>query len=172
MPVRKEDGKGWRVSNFALLFFVFKWHGSEGVKTAIAGSPGCWVMIRHCRNAATRGREREIYGCVWETKQWQCPDNRRDSQRLWHDIWLKMFIIHSFYLAPFSAPQQTHCGLVKCDSEWLTASFYSAFFIFICTEVDYWWRCLVFALLVPRETAAVSAQVLCTPFNRAPVYNV
>ena len=26
--------------------------------------------------------------------------------------------------------------------------------------------------LVPRETAAVSAQVLCTPFNGAPVYSV
>jgi len=73
------------------------------------------------------GEEREIYGCVWETKQWRCPDNRRDSQRLWRDIWLNMFIIHSFYLAPFSAPQQTHCGLVKCDSEWVTASFYSSF---------------------------------------------
>ena len=32
-------------------------------------------------------------------------------------------------------------------------------------------RCLV-AWLVPRETAAVSAQVLCIPYIYAPVYNV
>ena len=62
--------------------------------------------------------------------QWQCPDNSRDSQRLWRDIWLNMFIIHSFYLAPFSALQQTHCVHVKCDSEWVTASFYSAFYFY------------------------------------------
>ena len=30
-------------------------------------------------------------------------------------------------------------------------------------------RCLVVTWLVPRKTAAVSAQVLCTPYNHAPV---
>ena len=33
MPERKRRQKGLRVSNFALLLVVFKWHhGSEGVK--------------------------------------------------------------------------------------------------------------------------------------------
>ena len=45
--------------------------------------------------------------------------------------------IHRFYIALFSALEQTHCA----------------------------------AWLVPRGTAAVSAQVLCTPFNHAPVYS-
>ena len=31
--------------------------------------------------------------------------------------------------------------------------------------------CFVVTWLVPRETAAVSAHVLCTPHNHAPVYN-
>ena len=31
---------------------------------------------------------------------------------------------------------------------------------------------MVVARLVPREAAAVSAHVLCTPYNRAPVYCV
>ena len=31
-------------------------------------------------------------------------------------------------------------------------------------------RCLNVTWLVPRETAAVSAQLLCTPYNDAPVY--
>ena len=31
---------------------------------------------------------------------------------------------------------------------------------------------LVVTWLVPRETAAVSAHVLCTPYNHAPVYSV
>ena len=34
----------------------------------------------------------------------------------------------------------------------------------------YWQRSLVVAWLMPRETAAVSAQVLCTPFNHTPVF--
>ena len=33
-------------------------------------------------------------------------------------------------------------------------------------------RCLVATWLVPRETNAVSAHVLCTPFNHEPVYSV
>ena len=42
----------------------------------------------------------------------------------------------------------------------------------ISTEVVYWQNYLVVAWLVSRETAAISAQVLCTPFNHAPVYSV
>ena len=39
------------------------------------------------------------------------------------------------------------------------------------TEVVYWQRCLPVAWLVPRETAAVSAPVLCTPFSHAPFHS-
>ena len=41
--------------------------------------------------------------------------------------------------------------------------------ILTSTLVVYWQRSLVVAWLMPRETAAVSAQVLCTPFNHTPV---
>ena len=37
----------------------------------------------------------------------------------------------------------------------------------------YWQRYLVLVWLVPRETAAVPAEILCTPLNYAPaVYSV
>ena len=36
----------------------------------------------------------------------------------------------------------------------------------------YWQCCLVVAWLVPRETAAISAQILCAPCNYAPIYSV
>ena len=60
-------------------------------------------------------------------------------------------------IAIFSASEQTHCVLVVCDSEWVTVA-----------EVVYLQRCLVVTQLVPRETAAVSAHVVCTPYSHAP----
>ena len=56
--------------------------------------------------------------------------------------------------------------------------FFFPFFIFFIAhffksnEVVYWQCYLVVTWLVLRETAAVSAQVLCTPYNHAPVYSV
>ena len=46
------------------------------------------------------------------------------------------------------------------------------FFFFIFTEAVHLQRYLVVTWLVPRQTAAVSAQVLCTPYNHSPVYSV
>ena len=40
------------------------------------------------------------------------------------------------------------------------------------TNVMYLQRCLVVIRLGPREIDAVSAQVLSTPYNHAPVYSV
>ena len=62
----------------------------------------------------------------------------------------------------FSDLKQTHCVLVSCDFERLTAAFIVPFLI--STKVVYLQRCLVVAWLVPRETAAVSAHILCTRF--------
>ena len=62
----------------------------------------------------------------------------------------------SLCIALFSALKPIHCAHVPCESKWsgvLTA-------------------CLVFAWIVPRETADVSAQVLCTPYNHVSVYSV
>ena len=39
-----------------------------------------------------------------------------------------MIIADRFYIVLFSALEQTHCTHVACDSEWMTVSFYSAFF--------------------------------------------
>ena len=37
-------------------------------------------------------------------------------------------VVDHFYIALFFALEQTHCALVACDSESVTAAFYSAFF--------------------------------------------
>ena len=53
------------------------------------------------------------------------------------------------------AVEDTHCALVACYS-----------------DREYLQRYVVVIWLVPRATAAVSAHVLCTPYNHAPVYSV
>ena len=59
-----------------------------------------------------------------------------------------------FYIALFSALEQTHC-----------ARGWKAFLNIHRSGV-----LTTLAWLVPRETAAVSAQVLCTPYNHAPCH--
>ena len=54
---------------------------------------------------------------------------------------------------------------IRCrDSEYTTVAF--------VYPPQWLQRCLVVTWFVPRETAAVSAQVLCTPCNDTPVYSV
>ena len=60
--------------------------------------------------------------------------------------------------------------LVACDSIWVTVALHSA--VLNIHEMLYLQRCLVVTWRVSRETAAVSAQVLCTPYNHSPVYSV
>ena len=59
------------------------------------------------------------------------------------------------------------CTLDACDSEWVTVALHSAFSI--STEVM---KALFSYYMAARATAAVSAQVLCTPYNHATVYSV
>ena len=51
---------------------------------------------------------------------------------------------------------QNHSTLVTCDFEWVTVAFYNAFWI--STEV-------LFGCYMAVKTAAISAHVLCTPYN-------
>jgi len=44
------------------------------------------------------------------------------------EYWCWYIIIHSFYIALFSALEQTQCAHVACDSEWVTVSLYSAYY--------------------------------------------
>ena len=68
------------------------------------------------------------------------------------------------YIVLFSALLSRLIALA-CGSTWLT-SFIARFGFWISTEVVY----LQLAWLVPHETAAVSAQVLCTPYNHVPCH--
>ena len=58
------------------------------------------------------------------------------------------------------------CTLVICNSEWVTVAFTQH-----VLEYPPKWlqRCLVVIWLVSHETADVLTQVLCTPYNHAPV---
>ena len=75
--------------------------------------------------------------------------------------WLMMIA----YIELFSALLSRLTALV-CGSAWVT-SFYCAFFIFYIHRSGV---LTALAWLVPHETAAVSAQVLCTPYNHAPCH--
>ena len=55
-------------------------------------------------------------------------------------------------------------SIVICDFEWVTVTLHSVF-------LNIHQNCYM-ASLVPYKTAAISALVLCTPYNRAPVYSV
>ena len=82
-------------------------------------------------------------------------------------VWPLFFILNYFIylfinIVLFSALKQTHCDLVSCDFERLTAAFIARFLI--STKVANLQRYLVVTWLVPRETAAVSVHILCTPF--------
>ena len=47
-----------------------------------------------------------------------------------------IIIIHSFYIALFSALEQTHCAHVACDSDWVTVSSFFFFFFFIARIIN------------------------------------
>ena len=63
-----------------------------------------------------------------------------------------------FYMALFYVSDQTDCTLVVFNSEWVIAALHSVFWL----SPKWLKHCLVVTWLVPRETAAVSAHVLCT----------
>ena len=69
------------------------------------------------------------------------------------------------YIALFSALLSRLTALA-CDSTSVTGFFYSVFFFYIHRSGVL----TALAWLVPYETAAVSAQVLCTPYNHAPYH--
>ena len=65
------------------------------------------------------------------------------------------------YSAILHSPERTHCARMWFHmSDWL--------FIACCLNIHWNGVLTVLARLVPHETAAVSAHVLCTPYNHAP----
>ena len=79
------------------------------------------------------------------------------SKWLWWWWWL---LLYSAVLRSRADSLRSHVIL----STWVT-SFYSAFL-----NIHYSGVVTALAWLVPRETAAVTAQVLCTPYNHAPCH--
>ena len=79
-----------------------------------------------------------------------------------------IIIIDRFYIALFSALERTHCArMLLYISDHFFKFCYSAFLNIHRSGV-----LTALTWLVPRETAAVSVQVLCTPYNRVPCHFV
>ena len=72
----------------------------------------------------------------------------------------RLAVVDHFYVAPFSALEQTPCALVTCDSKWATG-FYSTL-LTTSTEVVYLQHCLVVTWLVLHETADILAHSVYT----------
>ena len=83
----------------------------------------------------------------------------RDTNPCFQLFWL---IDGHLYSAILRSLEQTHCA--ACGSTWV-ASFIARFLNIHRSGV-----LTALAWLVPHETAAVSAQVLCTPYNHAPCH--
>ena len=100
-----------------------------------------------------------------------CPARAKPSFNLNFEFWI-LILNFNFnfdlnlmiaYIALFSALLSTLTALA-CGSTWVT-SFIARFFNIHRSGV-----LTALAWLVPHETAAVSAQVLCTPYNNAPCH--
>ena len=92
-----------------------------------------------------------------------------------HHITFLLFLLLAFYIViivPFSAFEQTHCTLVTCNFEREPFNKFYCGFLTVFAEVMYSQCYLFVTWLVPHETAAASAHVLCTSYNHAPVYSV
>ena len=79
-------------------------------------------------------------------------------------------IVDRFYSCSTSlCSRADSLGSCQITSEWL-----SLFTVHFWTAIKavYSQRCLVVTWLVPRETAAISVRILCTPYSHAPVYSV
>ena len=54
-------------------------------------------------------------------------ENKTTSQTRFWCYYVRFVDVDRFYIAIFSALEQTHCTLVVCDCEWMTVAFYNAF---------------------------------------------
>ena len=114
-----------------------------------------------------------IYYCVYIDRCRDVIDNCIDLNCV---VEREMHILFDcIHKGLFSALKQTHCTVARLTAllsnavwkEWL--AFYSVFWVSTKVVTVLY---MVVTLLVPHETAAVSAHVLCTPYNHAPVYSV
>ena len=111
--------------------------------------------------------QRFIYLCTFNIH----TEFEQDQMRaFWLSILTNIIIIHSFYIALFSALGQTHCAQWHVIlNEWL--------YPFIACIINIHGSgglIALFGCCMAGATwnAAISAQVLCTTFNHAPGYSV
>ena len=93
---------------------------------------------------------------------------RKFPERLisWWALSASKWQVYSTILCFWAGSLRSSC---KQLSEWVQP--YTARF-WIPTKVVYLQHCLVVTWLVPHKTAAISAHILCTLYNHAPVYSI
>ena len=142
----------WRISQFISQPYRVWWALNEADK----------VFLSHCteRTRASRWHCKPVkHGRVsltWSNQLWWTTKNNRNNCRICaghkqpggtgHSMttctWPKLSNDDDgSYIAIFSALEQTHCTFVACDSEWVTAAFYSVFWM--STEAVCLLHCLV-----------------------------
>ena len=124
---------------------------TEGFKKIKNWTQWAIVAIYCTQKLYARGRRR------W-CRHSLCNNNNTKPRHQWLIDWLMIT-----YIALFSALLSTHCTRL-----W----FYMSGKLFIARFLNIHRSGVLTALawLVPHETAAISAQVLCTPYNHAPCH--
>ena len=142
----------WRISQVhhitalpSLVSPEWGWHGFLSHRTErTRASRWHYKPIKHGRVSLT-----------WSNQLWWTTRNNRNNCRICaghkqpggtgHSMttctWPKLSNDDGSYIAILSALKQTHCTFVACDSEWVTAAFYSVFWM--STEAVCLLHCLV-----------------------------
>ena len=102
------------------------------------------------------------------TGRWSKLTNQ--VQFLWNDESQDWLIDDHLYSAILRSLEQTHCARLwfYTSDKLFIARFYVFFFFLV--NIHRSGVLTALAWLVPHETAAISAQVLCTPYNHAPCH--
>ena len=121
------------------------------------------------------GSQRQCHaGHIFKTGIPRTPHFHEESARFWHSLdnsgikhiqnrEIIFIIIDCFYIALISAQQQAHCAHNLCDSEWVTVSFYSAFFN--STKAVYWEHTLF-------DCSMAGARLNCSHLHAPFVYSI
>ena len=129
------------------------------------------VLVYHAVRQKVRRSSQFWYSSTWRSAG--CPPSYPlHPSPCYHKLHLTTLILTwltTLYRAILFSRAES-LSSVACYSERILF-FFIAWFL-ISNEVVYWQCYLVFARLVPRETAAVFVQVVCTPYNHAPLHKV
>ena len=104
--------------------------------------------------------------CIYQIRPKTPCLHREDIQQLTYTLLIDWLIDDHLYSAILRSLEQTHWARMWF---YMSDKLYSAFFVCLL-NIHRSGVLTVLVWLVPHETAAISAQVLCTPYNHAPCH--